>query len=589
MARMKARSALPLWLFVGLAPVACVSQSQVLPESTTTLIGPSGGTASSVDGLFSVIVPPGALPAEVALIIETDRSSPLPDQLGARYRVLPADLRFAVPAIARRRVGGDWIGELSLGSPTRPSLPGAVFDTQAQHFDVLLLSVGCAERRCTSEAECAGEGRCRVVCTSDCTNTYECERPVDCMGDADACPTVRQACAASQCVGRDSLALVSLADLLTTAPATRATEAAVTCASDTFVLYVHTRDDPCAARVCGESCVSCDPSSPSCRHATGACGLSGACEAAPSCSAPPVPDGWDAPPGSGLTFIIDRLAISGPHRGFDVDGRCDGPSGECVDNVMWPVGNLLNDQIRQGLLGGETLMLVEISGVEQPYTGDDDSVTIKVYGARDADDPFFPANNFSIPGGETKCCEFKLNPQSLDGTLAQARIRLPARIRGGHLSTLQPGGLTFVFTVGVPPHPELRLRHASFTAALPVGLVTLDDVVIGGALTPGAIAEPWFQGFGDDDQPIRLQSLLDYIAFAVPLDIDLDTDGLETITATEGGYVQACTDGCGPSCPIGPTQVGEPWSCVYASEFADGFSVSLDMTGVRASVVGVGY
>jgi hypothetical protein len=568
--------------------VACVSRSQVLPESTTTLVGPSGGTASSVDGLFSVIVPPGALPAEVALTIETDRGSPLPDQLGARYRVLPADLRFAVPAIARRRVGGDWVGELSLGSPTRPSLPGAVFDTQAQHFDVLLLTVGCADRRCTSEAQCAGEGRCRVFCTSDCTNTYECERPVDCMGDANACPTGRQACAASQCVYRDSLALVSLADLLSSQPATRATEAAVTCASDTFVLYVQTRDDPCAARACGESCVSCDPSSPSCRHTAGACGLSGACEAVPSCSAPPVPDGWDAPPGSGLTFIVDRLAISGPHRGFDVDGRCDGPSGECVDNVMWPVGIQLNDQIRQGLLGGETLMLVEIAGVEQPYTGDDDSVTIKVYGARDADDPFFPANNFSIPAGDTKCCEFKLNTQSLDGTLAQARTRIPARIRGGHLSSLQPTDISWVISVGVPPFPTVRIPRASLTASLPIGLGTLDEMVIGGALAPSSIAEPWINGFGPDEQPLRFQSILDYIAFAVPLDIDIDTDGLETITATESGYVQGCTDGCGPSCPIGPTEVGKPGSCVYSPEMADGFSIGLDISGVRASVVGVG-
>lgn len=586
MARMNARSTLPVWLLVGLGPAACVSQ--VLPESTTTIVGPSGGTANSADGLFSVIVPAGALSSDVAVIIETDRSEPLPDQLGARYRVLPNDLRFAVPATARRRIGGDWVGELSLGSPTRPSLPGAVFDAQAEHFDVLLLSVGCAERACTGEAQCAGEGRCRGLCTSDCTNTYECERPVDCMGSADACSSVRQACSDSRCVARDSLALVSVAEVLSSSPATRATEPAVTCASSTFVLYVHTREDPCAARACGASCVSCDPSSPSCRHASGACGFSGACEAAPACAVPPTPEGWDAPPGSGLPFIVSALAISGPHRGYDVDGRCDGPSGECVDNVMWPVGNIVNDQIRQGLLGGETLLLIEVAGVDQPYTGNDDSVTVKIYGARDADDPFFPANNFSIPAGDTRCCEYKLNPQSLDSTLSQARTRMPARIRNGRLSTLQTSDLTFVLTVGVPPHPELRIRQASLTASLPVGLGTLDDVILAGALTPSAIAEPWFQSFGPDEQPIRLRALLDYIAFAVPLDIDLDTDGLETVTATEGGFVQGCTDGCGPSCPIAPTRAGEPSSCVYAPELADGFSIGLDLSGVRASVVGVG-
>lgn len=587
MARMKTPSVLPLWLLVGLGPVACVSQ--VLPESTTTPIGQSGGTASSADGLFSLIVPPGALPAEVAITIETDRSAPLPDQLGARYRVLPTDLRFAVPATARRRVGGRWIGELSLGSPTRASLPGAVFDTEAEHFDVLLLSVGCAERRCTSEAQCAGEGRCRVFCTSDCTNTYECEHPADCMGDADVCPYEPQACVGSACVDRNHLTPIPWSELLASTPTARPTEPAVTCASDTFVLFVQTRDDPCAVRSCGESCVSCDPSSPSCRHATGACGLDGACEAAPSCEARPRPDGWDAPPGSGSTFIISRVGIAGPHRGFDVDGRCDGPSGECVDNVMWTAAYAVNDQLRQGLLGGETLVLVEVAGLDQPYTGDDDSVTVKIYGARDADDPFFPANNFSIPAGDATCCEFKINPQSLDGTLAQALTRMPARVHNGRLSTLERSDVTFVLTIGVPPHPQIRIKRAAFTASLPVGLGTLDDVVLGGALTPSAIAEPWLQSFGPHDEPVRVRSLLDNIAFAVPLDIDLDTDGLETITATAGGYVQGCTDGCGPGCAIEATRADAPWTCVLAPELADGFSIGLDMVGVRAQVVGVGY
>jgi hypothetical protein len=75
---------------------ACVSQ--VLPASTTTVIGASGGTAVSDDGLFWLDIPAGALTADVPIVIETERDTALPKQLGARYRVLPAYLAFAVPA-----------------------------------------------------------------------------------------------------------------------------------------------------------------------------------------------------------------------------------------------------------------------------------------------------------------------------------------------------------------------------------------------------------------------------------------------------------------------------------------------------------
>jgi hypothetical protein len=95
-------------LLLALAPLACTSQ--VLPNSTTTSLGPGGGTAHSTDGLFSLIVPPNALTGPVDVVIETDTTGPLPGQLGAAYRVLPADLRFAEPATARRRLDARWVG-----------------------------------------------------------------------------------------------------------------------------------------------------------------------------------------------------------------------------------------------------------------------------------------------------------------------------------------------------------------------------------------------------------------------------------------------------------------------------------------------
>jgi hypothetical protein len=82
--------------------------SQVLPESTTTTsLGPSGGTANSADGLVLADRAGGAaLSSDVAVVIETDtHRARSPTSSAPRYRVLPNDLRFAVPATARRRLG----------------------------------------------------------------------------------------------------------------------------------------------------------------------------------------------------------------------------------------------------------------------------------------------------------------------------------------------------------------------------------------------------------------------------------------------------------------------------------------------------
>jgi hypothetical protein len=114
-------------LLLALAPLACTSQ--VLPNSTTTPLGPGGGTAYSTDGLFSLIVPPNALAGPVDVVIETDTTSPRAGQLGAAYRVLPADLRFTEPATARRRLEAEAIRDACLAVSGRlaPTTGGPAF------------------------------------------------------------------------------------------------------------------------------------------------------------------------------------------------------------------------------------------------------------------------------------------------------------------------------------------------------------------------------------------------------------------------------------------------------------------------------
>ncbi len=148
--------------------------------------------------------------------------------------------------------------------------------------------------------------------------------------------------------------------------------------------------------------ITCDPADPCCSERS----LCSAGRCVPErieedrCGPPPaIPEGWSDLPGEGTTFVFNNVGIL-DEAVVDIDGRC-GPAG-CADNELAPMGELANDQIRQSLLGGESLYVLEIAGLDPDYNGFDRSVTLKVYPARDFDDPFFPANNFRIPPGHTE-------------------------------------------------------------------------------------------------------------------------------------------------------------------------------------------
>jgi hypothetical protein len=564
--------------------VACVSQ--VLPASTTTVIGANGGTAVSDDGLFWLDIPAGALSADVSIVIETERDTTLPKQLGARYRVLPANLAFTTPATAHRRVRESWVGELSLGSPDRTALAGSTFDAESVVLSVQLRDLACEGRACSELSGCGADGTCvDGACTSECASDFECVAPADCLASGTPCSNNgERACTTHRC-GSSGQVSVSFGP-------TRPTSPSVGCTGDTFVVYNFAIEQPCGGRSCGQSCASCDTRNPTCRQAGGTCDGSGACVAdAPVCQDPPLEqvwDGWDDAPGSGSTFVLSQVFIANDGQGFDLDGNC--ASASCADNQLWQLGQLANDQIRQGLLGGETLIVLEVSGIDEPYTGTDDQVTVKVYGARDVDDPFFPANNFSIPAGDTKCCEFLVNAQSVAGSPAQARTRMPARIRGGHLSTTAPGTVDFTLTVGVPPHPSIRLERAILTGRLSNDLARLEGGLLGGAIPVHTLARtenPYCKTLNNLCQrAIPVSTLLDLIGSIFQPDIDLDVpnDGLESIRGGPSGRIEECVDG---DRSVISSTTTHPWECALSPRMADGYSIGVGLTGTRAILVGV--
>lgn len=313
-------------------------------------------------------------------------------------------------------------------------------------------------------------------------------------------------------------------------------------------------------------------------------------------------DGMDDPVGSGLVFIIYELAFAGQGRGFDLDGRCRGP-GDCVDNALWELGRLGNDQIRQSLLGGETLLIMELAGLDVPISETDPEVTLKLYGAKDADDPFFPANNFQIPEGETTCCEFRANAKSLQDD-AQPYLRIPARLRRGRIESRFPvsGGIPLTAGRRDPARDgPIDVERIHFQAK--VELVTpprlgrrdapyfvLSDVLMGFAMPARGLVtvqNPYCRTLNQlCPRQLPESSVLELLVAFLQPDVDLDDEpGLERLDLGSTGRLQRCVDELGRIVPA--LHEEEPWSCVLQPSMRDGYSVALEANGLQAKLVGI--
>jgi hypothetical protein len=307
-------------------------------------------------------------------------------------------------------------------------------------------------------------------------------------------------------------------------------------------------------------------------------------------------DGFDDVPGSGRVFVVDQFGLLPPNQGFDLDGRCL-EEGNCIDNAFGLFAALLNDQFRQGMLGGETLVLVEIAGIDLPFTGDDANVTVKFYRGVDSDRPFFPANNFQIPQGETDCCKFLIHPSALHHNGAQARYRFRARIEDGKLhstdrGTLRlPGILSDTSSTSVA---EFELRHALVSLTFDSNFNRLSDGQVGGVLPISnllAMPNPYCENTNSlCASGSASSSWLEILLGSFQPDVDMDGDGLEGVDLSRGRIVQ-CRDGCGgcarqPRVP--PLDPSHPETCAFSAAMADGFSAAYFFGAIPATIVGVG-
>lgn len=291
-------------------------------------------------------------------------------------------------------------------------------------------------------------------------------------------------------------------------------------------------------------------------------------------------DGSAAPPASGQNFISTNIAIS---------------SRVGADNALGPLGRVLNDQLRQGLLGGETLLLLEVAGLDPPFYGNDEAAELRVYGGFDFDEPFFPANNFQRLKGVDTCCQFLIAAESMSADRRSALTRLPIQADASVVSARAPGRMHFPLTVGVPPHPVFELER--FGVNLSLGTEPAANRPDKGTLK-GSLFGVWsYRNLASIENPfcrtanglcsLPGATLLDMVEQLVaPAPTDLDGDGLERVERDGAGRVIGCVDGDGSAVPGTP---GRPEDCVLDPRMADGYSIVFDVELVGATIEGIGF
>jgi hypothetical protein len=328
--------------------------------------------------------------------------------------------------------------------------------------------------------------------------------------------------------------------------------------------------DPCATAVCGEPCSICAPGDPTCVDpGNPTCSADGMCSVAASVCPPS--EGWNDPVGSGLAFVVNTFAI----------GRQE-PA-----NRLWVLGELGNDQIRQGLLGGEQLLLLELTGLNQPYDGNDASLTLRMYNGRDYDDPFFPANNFKVPPNHTECCEFLVWTSSLFRGSALPRTQAQAQVTAGVFQTTEViDRLPIAMGDAVLQFSDLRIQ-----AQLPMNLQsitggrieatwTVNDLVLTENPYCRTVSPRCTVQFADS-------TMLDLVVATVGAtpDVDRDGDGFEQLFDLDGdARIDRCIDGDGSEVP--PLDPLDPGSCARDPRIADGYSIVLTFLAVDAFIRG---
>lgn len=275
----------------------------------------------------------------------------------------------------------------------------------------------------------------------------------------------------------------------------------------------------CGDDGCGGSCGTCDAVD-DCDTQSGECLLAWGCEdGSPACTL--------GPPDFGPAFRVTRLRIAAtgkPGHGFDLDpwkGPADcSPKGMCaagVDNILAPLGAMVNKAMVQEMKSGATLWLGELdSGPGRPL------------GVR-----------FHLGEGPSSCqdgvCTYASAPTSWQCDCSPWSRLTEARVEG---VTLQAGGPGDVLIVPLTLAPGVSILVPLYSPRMTATVTFKGGVKVVHGLLGGAIHKvdlnTALKGMGDPALASQVFSVINPIFADVDTDGDLFSDGVSIGLHIEG-------------------------------------------------------
>lgn len=286
-------------------------------------------------------------------------------------------------------------------------------------------------------------------------------------------------------------------------------------------------------------------------------------------------DGYDDPAGSGYVFLVDDYLPTPDQQldwALDIDG--DGDPDQAL-NVLSEQYQLLGYDFSEFVRSGAMLGLFEIAGIEQPYAGEDDAATLKIYKTKDADGDY--SNNACQGDG---CGQFMATPDYIED--GQTIFRLgPGPIVDHRFRYSTDEVQELLIDVG--EDMQLPFYKVRFEVVLPDTLDSIPAGVACGAVPAWAADSiPMCSisgGTGVDTEVCAEDSTLAFVVarLGAQPDIDLDGDGLETYDIDFSGNVVRCHDGDG--------SVIEGAGCLRDPRITDGYSICASFRGIPAEIL----
>lgn len=282
-------------------------------------------------------------------------------------------------------------------------------------------------------------------------------------------------------------------------------------------------------------------------------------------------DEGPGPVGGPLTQVAQTASIS-------EERVCDLDSNGSLDNSLADLGSpastiaaMALNSVIQGSIGAGFRLVYHFPWLDDPSVPEDDDATMLVLDCVDGDDP--PDRSDDFAGDES----FYAKANSLDACGEPLHAFEHVEIRAGELET-PPGVVPFPFGEG----GELTARGAVIRGRIEPGGVSGTGTLCGYAIIHDLGGQPSL----DSTSGLSLLELLlaggDALGFAgIPgfrVDMDLDADGLESFVLDDRGAIVECVDG---DLTLIPGR-----ECWRDEAMADGFSIVMSLTSVRAELAG---